>query len=275
MNINRIKSSVDGEKTLEEYMTEVFDNRLSLEYPEDFNVIESSIDIKEVNKNVLGSITSDLSSIQREYDKEKSIYSVSFTYKLSYLKPVSLKYCYPIMVYNQHLDDSFFEFIENKEELVVPMDGMTEYFQDLDRRDLKIELNSYYPTIPSYDNFVLPKPELDTARLFTVLISIDSDNKRELFNLEDISDQIDFKDEIIDMITDSEYLYMNKIHQSPLYIELYKDGKKDIENEILIDSNLNITTRDDMDIKSTYRVVFNIVTNMTRLTFKTKKRLGK
>jgi hypothetical protein len=46
---------------------------------------------------------------------------------------------------------------------------------------------------------------------------------------------------------------------------LYKNEQLDSSNPIILDINGNLTTTNDMDIKATYRVVINMVTDMSVL----------
>ena len=66
---------------------------------------------------------------------------------------------------------------------------------------------------------------------------------------------------------------MGDLHNSMLYIDLYKDNKKDYNNKILMDSSGVLTTAMCMDIKSIYRVIFSVTTDMDMLTAVSKKRI--
>lgn len=263
---------------IETYINQTFPRVTTVNAP-DGDSLKSDIAIRDSQTGVLGYITTNLSDIKKESVEEEAGWSVSFSYEFEYESVVQLSSCYPIMVYNQLLDPLLRVVMKQP---MLPYKGNftagTQGIMDITnagRYDyLTIEQNKTYITIPQEDGYKLPRPDPYTARLLSIIITIDVNNPTELFNIMDIP-HIIFKPEILDFWKAGEYKYISEIYRSMFHIALYTDGERDSNNYVIMDANLNLTTYLPMKQTSLYRVVFSVLTDLSVLSQSVHTRMNK
>lgn len=277
LHINNLKNIriEDGNKlSLEEYIDSTFDDRVDFSHTLDGDIGKSTLVIREAQVDIEGYITDDIHSITPEYDEEHNGYYIEFSYSFTYEKPVALLVKYPLVVYNTLIDKHFRTFIKPDRETnkAIRSRGRGE-LQELTKRDdiFNIRDNGYYLRLPEYDNTILPKPNSSVSRMFSVLTIMDDLDHTLLFNIKDIP-KIGFKESFLNFILSTEYPYIGTGYESILYIELFKNDKLDYGNPVLMDKDGNLTSTKPLDYKYTYRVMFNIVNNLTRLSTDAKSR---
>lgn len=266
-NLKNIRIPAEDKLALEQYIDQTFDDRVDFTNTLDADITKSQLVIREAQLEVEGYVVDDVHGLTPEYDESFNTWYVEFTYGFSYEKPVSLLTQYPLLVFNTPIDKEFRTFIETykyrKNSKVTAGRGD---MVDVTTRDdvFNIRDNSYYIRIPKYDNELLPKPGSSLARMFSVLSVVDELNLIQLFNINHIP-KIKFKENALKFLLESEYKYVGNQFESLFFIELFKDGKRDYNNRVLMDNLGNLITEREMDIRSIYRVVFNIVTDTVML----------
>lgn len=256
--------------TLEEYINSTFDDRVDLANSIDGERLKSDLVIRESQIDVDGYIQDDVHGIQPEYDEQTNEWSLEFEYSFIYEKPVTLYLNYPILVYNTMISEQFRKFIKTRKP---SKDAYrTARSSDLYKllnpfEDYRLRDGSYYLNIPEVDDFILPNPPSYYTRIFSALSLVNDANLTELFNIRDIP-RIKFRDSVLKYILNNEYNTIGTIFGGLFYIELYKNEDKDT-NKVIMDSDGTLRTEYPMDIKSTYRVVFNILTDLNFLNKKT------
>lgn len=271
----------DGYKlTIEEYIDQTFDDRIDFANTMDADITKSSLVIREKQLDIEGYIEGDLQSIKPEYDDQSTVWYIEFDYAFMYEKPVTLLVKYPILVYNTIIHPFFRTMIYEKPKKddrsirtgrAQAMHDVTKTEQDYEDR-LSIKSPGYYIPIPEYDTTILPKPLNCYARLTVVLTIMDEEDRTLLFNLDSIP-SIKFKNTYRDFLLYSERQYIGDEFKSIFHIELWKNDKRDYQNKIILEEDGTLRSTYELDFRYTYRVSFNLVTDLSLLTQEAKRRL--
>ena len=273
--LNNLKNKrLDPALSLEEYVNSTFDNRVDIANSIDGDIYKSDMIIRESQIGIEGYITDNIHDLNPEFDEESSEWSLEFEYTFVYEKPVSLLLKYPLVVYNTLIDKVFRNFTKEKRRSKYAY--RTARSSDLYKvtepdRTFKFRDDNYYLTIPEVDREKLPYPPSYYARMFTVLVLVNEENPTELFNINDIP-KIKFRDHVLEFMLGSECKYVSDKFTSLFYIDLYRN--KDRSNiRVILDEDGTLRTEYPMDMKGTYRVAFNVLTDLNMLNKSSYKRV--
>lgn len=264
ININDLKNTrLATPLSLEEYINKTFDDRVDTLNSDDGDANKMDLVIRETQLGVRGWIMDDLTNIKSEWDDGYNMEKLTLTYKFLFDKPVSLLSKYPILIYNNLLDKRFRIDSTNRDpircKLMKPGDSGLDKISRYDVSKYLTPANdNYHLNIPIEDNFKAELPDPYMVRLVSVLCVVDYNNPTALFNINEVP-YIKFKDPIMDYLL-YDYAYLSTRYSGMIYLELLKDGKTDYNNKIIVTPDLTLTTEQPMDIKSTYRVMFNALT---------------
>lgn len=278
MKMNELKNNVDIPKIeLEDYLVNSCDQRLTLNYPEDGRFENTYLAIREVQCDVQAWLSDDLASINSEEDKDKKMHLITLNFEFYYEKPIGLYLKYPILVYNQFLGKEFIKTVPRyttpNPKAIRPYGGGAISMFGNPQSALTTLPGMGYLTLPKYDRMNLPDNNRSLVRMLSVLVIVDPLNKRFLFNLYDMDDEIKFTDDIIKFLCESEGEFVSEFRKSIFYVELYKNKQIDPTNKVKILRNGDVVTTEDMDLRATYRVVFNILIDLDMLTADAKRRI--
>lgn len=269
---NRLEKAL----TFEEYLGTYFDDRIDIALTDDGNLSKSNLIIKEAQLEVVGYIESDTYNIEAEYEDDKDQWCINLTYTFSYDKPICLVATYPLLVFNQVINN---KFRKNKnvytKRPVVQSPGRIEPINKVVTREdpLRPRLRDDYLMIPDIDKTMLPVTTNLTTRMFCVLNCVDENDTTLLFNIKDI-DGIKFKEDILNyIIKDREYI--GDLLHSMFYFELFSNNEKAYGYKVLLEKDGTLRTNKPMDLKKTYRVMFNVINNLSLLDHYASKRLKK
>lgn len=205
----------------------------------------------------------DIKDPVKEFDTGTYTWTVSTTYKINYLVPVSFIVDFALLVNNTMLDESY--YIEKADHAIDP----TRVKSVLYPESYNIIPNKQdYVFIPPYDN-TRSKPIASTITnpIMSVLCCISLTDRRSLFNLTDLY-YYQFNDDIIDYMK-ANYMAMVKPlgrgYDSLFVLDLYKDNALVSRSNLTIDADLNISAIDDLDLSSIYRVVLSVVVDLKLL----------
>lgn len=268
---------LDTALRFEEYLGKYFDDRLDLTLTDDGNLSKSNLIIKEAQLEVVGYIESDTYNIEAEYEDDKDQWSVSLTYTFSYDKPICLIVTYPLLVFNTLIDNKFrrVKRIHTKRPNTRRPGRIEPVHQIVTRDDiLKPRLRDDFLMIPEVDKPILPLTTDLVTRMFCVLNCVDENDNTLLFNIKDIA-HIKFKDNVLNYILKYEREYIGDLLHSMFYFELFSNNEKAYGYKILLDKDGTLRTNKPMDLKNTYRVMFNVVNNLSSLDHLASKRLKK
>ena len=280
-HINDLKNlrEESGDKLdLEQYIDKYFDNRVDFINPHDGNSNKIDLAIREAQLGVEGWIVDDLHGITPEYDDSLGYWNIEFEYQIMYEKPITLLLKWPIVVYNNVIDKSFRNFIKPSRHPVTTAryTGRAEDLNKLTQRDtvFYIHSNSYYLHIPQYDRFILPKPPSFYSRMFACLCLMDDEDPNYLFNIHDIP-KIEFKEHVMKFLMESEREHIFKPQSSLFYLEVWEDGVKNNNLGPTLEADGTIRTQVPLNIRKTYRVAFNVLTDLNVMSTSGKQRYKK
>lgn len=197
-------------------------------------------------------------------------WSISFSYKFEYQKPILMNMVYPIVVHNQVLSSKF-----RPTEKVYRLEDQNRSFSMSNRAYNAFESDTSVLTykgndgisIPSFDEFA-PKTILpSTVNVMTCLVVIDTSetgNPRKLMNLGQLG-EVNLNGTILDFIKRSEYPFLGKDFYSIFSLSLYRHGALCHTGSLMVDENLDIYSNLDLDLRRTYRIRLGLVTNFAYL----------
>ena len=276
IEVNTLKNNrKEVKEELEDYIGDTFDDRVDLSYTYDADLNKAQIVIREAQLEVNGFIEDEVYNINPEYDEDDNDYTLEFNYTISYEKPISILMNYSLLVYNQLVDPIFRDFIPKykKRSNAVRTGRIAPVHEIVEKKSLLEPLhNKSFFNIPNIDEPRLPDPIDVLDRMFCVMCIIDHENPTFLFNLKDIPG-IRFKKPIYNFLI-NEGKYVGIFKQSVFYLELFQNNEKAYKYKIMIDIKGNVYSDKPLDISKTYRVMFNVVSDLTRLDPKAKTRIA-
>lgn len=208
-------------------------------------------------------------------DGDQDNWGISFTYLFKYEKPVECNMIYPIMVHNQLLSEKY----RPKEKTYTIEDQLRTFTRsgrvfaefESDMKSLTIKGNSGI-SIPSFDEFYPNSILPSTVRVFTALTSVVPEDKKTLFNINDLGD-FSLDPSILDFLITSEYPYLGRDFQSIFCLSLYREKNLTSSGSLTVDQNLNVFSTADLPIRKSHRVRFSLVTDLAYLTLEALARL--
>lgn len=201
-----------------------------------------------------------------EKQGDSATYKSSFSYKFTYDKPLHCNMVYPIMIHNQLMGKKY-----RHTELDIPFEerniSRTNSSLNLSKFEEVNRLLQYYGNkgipIPKFDNDFMPNSiPSATARVFTALCNITPLDKKTLFNFNELGEFV-IDPDILDFIK-LERQYLPITYSSIFCLNLYENNYLRESDSLLIDSDLNVTSRLNLDIRKTYRVRLSLIVNLAQ-----------
>lgn len=209
-----------------------------------------------------------------EKEGDADAWSVSFSHKVEYHKPIGSQIKYPLIVHNQLVGDDYrpgpVKVIEN---YYARRSISGEYMKGFETDSMALALRGDTGvTLPAFDDWI-PKSVLpSTVRVFTAASLVDPTSPRVLFNLGDLGDY-QLIPEIQDWIRAGEWRWLGRDYLSILSLTLYKDLTQMPSGSLSVDANLNVVASADMDLRHVYHVRLGLVTNFNYLSTPALQRL--
>lgn len=227
-----------------------------------------SLAVAETQARIQGIFGFDTLPEKPERDDTNGIWTVSFSYKFTYEKPIGCQLQYPIMVHNQLLENKYIDLRPTELDVYKVPKSFSKSFYAMNGFESSTMINAAKNSdavlrIPPYDDYVLSNVSPGTGTVLLVLAEIDVDNK-SLFNLRELGD-IALDDDILDFIKGSEYPYVARNYNSILQLTLYRDGYAAGEGSLVCDANLNISSPVVLDPRRQHRVRLSIVVDLAYL----------
>lgn len=251
-------------KTFEEYVVSHSSDTLTL--VGDLVGNNASLVFSETQSRIIGMF--DFSAIPEKAERDgNGTWSVSFSYKLTYEKPIGCHLRYPIMVHNQLLKPEFTTWVDDVYDLDKIDKTYSNSLYNLAGFEADAILNDKMPPnyilrLPSFDDFNIPAIPSGTGTVVIALSEVGED-KRSLLNLNELGD-IAIDADILEFIRESEYKYMGNYYQSVVGVSLYRDNYLSSPGTLLCDKDLNVkAAKTDLNLRRVHRVRFHIVTDLT------------
>ncbi len=209
-------------------------------------------------------------------EDEPNLWSTSFTYTFSYDKPIEIEMNYPLVVHQQLLDEKYRynHKIKPYQELV------TEFAQSLkglgtfeDTTQLISRMGNRGLNIPSLDNFKPNTIQAGTVKVANVLTTISPEDKRYLFNLDDLGDY-NLRQEVLTFLKESEYPYLAVPYGSIFQLSPYVGQTIRTQELLSVDDHLRVSGTVDFNLRHVYHVRLSMVANLYLLPESALRRLA-
>ena len=232
--------------------------------------------IPEVQSRIVGMFDFDAIPNKIERDETNGVYTIAFSYKFEYEKPIGCNMRYPVMIHNQLLPAYCVDFTDDAYDLdkVNKSFPLSLYALNAFETDtiMNGRVNSdYILRIPSFDDFIIKQVYPGTGTVFLALCAVDED-KKTLCNLNELGEII-LDNDIMTFIRESEYPYITKLYHSILHVGLYRNEFLTDTRSLTCDNSLNIKATNELNLRNQHRIRLSIVCDLTMLTKEALERL--
>lgn len=203
---------------------------------------------------------------EAEKDSEGASWTVGFTYKFHYQKPVSTNFIYPLVVHNQLIDSRLFSkerpySLEDRPSLnTVSRDNFN---STSEMYRLPADPMGGIRT-PEWDDWIpVSVPNYSTS-LASWLIAVDPADPTLILDMNDLGEQEMhpvFKDFLI-----KEQPYVAQRGKSFIYFTLFRGLEPLNDKCVYLDADLKLRTVEPMDMRQTYHVRLGAVTELSLFT---------
>jgi hypothetical protein len=266
--VHELRENVAGyQEMFEEYVVAHSSNRLTL--IGDLANKSCSLGISERQTKIYGRFEFGILPEKPERDNDAAVWTVSFTYKFSYEKPVGCDAKYPIMVHNQLLPAEYTviespngndDNINKRYSLSI---GSLQFFEAESQIEHYLDPSGAL-CLPLHDEFNQYDTPVGTGTILTALCELDPAFPKEMLGLNELG-CMDIDSDVLDFIRESEYLYIGQFYQSILQIHLYRGAALAGNGSLSCTADLKVSSKDDLSLRVMNRVRFAVVTDLTLL----------
>lgn len=202
-----------------------------------------------------------------EREGDHDAWSVSFSYRFRYDKPIHCTMGYPIMVHNQLLSEEFrpgekaYSLQDQLRTFTLSSRAFSEFETDT---ALLLAKGNAGLDIPPFDEFLPNSIPASTVRVFTALSNISDEDRHHLFYLNDLGD-FNLDRDILDFIEQSEYPFMTKTYCSVLCLNLYEGVFLRASGALDVSPELMVSAVGALDLRKTYRSRLSLVSEFAYL----------
>lgn len=236
----------------------------------------SNLSVSETQTRIQGLFDFEYETEKPERDGEASNWSISFTYKFRYDKPLFCNMRYPCMVHNQILDNRFIPQTEstNYDHVQLSFSGSA---RDLYHFEAPTQLARYVDytkpvRLPFFDEFIPDTKVNSTEAFFIALCSVDEEQPKLVLNLNDL-DTYELDADVLAFIKAVEWKFITKPFQSILNVSLYRSMSLTSHQELSVDADLNVLSLNDLSLRLPHRCRLSLVKDITLLSKESLKRL--
>lgn len=203
-----------------------------------------------------------------EKDGDHDAYTTTFSYKFHYDKPLECNMQYPIVIHQQLLGENY----RPKEREFKMTDVLKTYTAsslafskfETDRQMLEIQANNGV-SLPDYDEFMPGIVVPSTLRVMTALCCITEEDKRSLFNIQELGPDFALDRDVMEFILKSEYPFMGLNYKSILCLSLYENKILKKSGSLTIDAEGNVNAVADLNMRTAHRVRLSLVGDLSLL----------
>lgn len=210
-------------------------------------------------------------------EQDTGPYNLQFTYTLNYDKVIGCTMQWPLMVHNQIIDETY-RFTPNASGVQINPDRRLRR-PSLTRHALDFFTDQHMPlanrnkgfVIPEYDDWIPNGVHPSTASVLTIMLEVTLTDPREVVSLYELGDY-EIDPEILIFLR-GEAPWLNQYGESVIHLTLYRDGDPLDDGSLVIDEDLNVRSRIDLDPRERYHLRVEVITDLTLLTASALKRL--
>lgn len=210
-------------------------------------------------------------------DQDTGPYNLSFTYTVNYDKVIGCTIQWPLMVHNQIIDEAY-RHTPNASGTQINPDrrGIR---PSVSRKALNHFVDQHLPyvrrnqgfVIPEYDDWIPSGVHPSTASVLTAMLEVNLDDRREILSLYELGDY-EIDPEIL-LFLRTEAPWLNIYGESVIHLTLYRDGDPIDDGSLIIDEDLNVRSRIDLNPRERYHLRIELITDLTLLTADAMRRL--
>lgn len=209
--------------------------------------------------------------------EDNGSWTVSFSYRFSYEKPIACNFKYPIMIHNNLLPKYYTDGNNKSYDLYTvdkyyssSLQALAGFESDttMDRR----RRPNFLLRLPEFDDYVIPSCPTGTGSVFIALCEVDVTDQRSLLNLTELGDVV-MDPDILNFIKTVEYPFITDLYKSIFHLSLYRNDQLTISKSLTVDTLLNVKSVADLNLRNQHRVRLSIVTDLTLLTRESLDRL--
>lgn len=235
-----------------------------------------NLSIREHLYNVVGLCTTDTYHLEKEQG-DSGYWSFTISYDFWYLKPLMLILEYPLLIWNSPLDPIFTNCIARPIQRSIRKGNVSNkavglYSLSLPQTDMIGNKYLVPLNIPTYDTFNNWPTNRSYANVVSMLVLVDDKDPYYITNIRQLP-YYTIKEPFVKYMLEY-HNDVTKSYKNLFNVLLYRDGKEDYRNKLLLDKDGNLTTEFPMDIKSTYRIVIRVLRDLDMLDTKDLDKLN-
>lgn len=272
--IHRMRENVDGYgDTYDKYFNDHVSKKATI-----FTTLagtQGAWGIAEKQLRVVGYFDFDTVPELGAKEDDADTWTISFSYKFKYDKPIACVMFYPLMVHNQlvaqnYRPDPIADNPNPLEDKIYARTLSSLNFSMFEKTNQDL-LNWRGIAIPSYDDFFPSCIPDNTSRVFTALVNIDTTNPKFLLSLKHLGG-ITINPIILDFLL-GELPYIFKVNLSVFNISFYRSIELQNNDVLTIDNDLNIFSVNELSLRDYYHIRFGIAIDLSLLSQAAKDRL--
>ena len=270
--LNVLKNINSTDQTFIEYCSEYFDTRLDTVIPSSGEYKNISLTINETQHNATLTEETELISVDKELTD--GLWEVNVEYKFIYKKPVALVTRYPLSVFNTYIGNDYIPVRKEKITTENNTDGRLPLITK-QHSMLNLDKKSTYLRIPEIDSYILPKPQADIVRMFSVYVTITPNDQTTLLYLDEIPG-IRLQPNILRLL-ELEIPNLDKDFNSIFHFSIYDHNIELLSKRVIVTKEthtdntgnsvdrIKLSASDPLPMSGCYRVTFNLITSLYRL----------
>lgn len=204
-----------------------------------------------------------------ERDAESAAWTHSFSYRLTYQKPIGCVARYPISVHNQLLPKKYVVFNQSAPDQANIPKRWSHSLKHLSYFETPGQLVDQYfrekmIRLPIYDEYLLHQVAPGTMSVFLALCFLEDEQDKRLLDLTDLQ-EIVIDPEILRFILESEWSYMTRHYRSILQIYYYRNEYLKGERSIRVHPDGSVEAVEALELREEHRVRLAVVTDLSLL----------
>ena len=241
--------------------------------------INHELVIAEAQRRVMGIYDFDSVPEKPSKENESGLYTIEFSYKVSYQKPIGINIKYPVMVHNLLLPKVLID-LEKKEfdqrnivneHRSITLDAAKRFESQHELYDL-VDIDNVI-RIPKFDQFRLKFEPLGVGTVFYALVEVDETNRKDLLNLYELAEIVIDRD-VLQFMLESETPYMCRLYKSIIQLYYYRN-ERIVFDDLECNPQGYVASKSVLNLRNIHRVKLGIVTDLTLLDDEALERLKK
>lgn len=266
-HIHTRRESLEGyNESFGEYIAKCFDERYDI--LTNMSNTNHICTIREKQVNVLGFFDFDFEPEKPEKEDDKAGgWNIRFTYTVRYQRPDNVVFDYPLMVHQQMVPDSM--IVKKRPEHYSTYNHYRGLTGEIYHK-LAVYGNKHGMIIPEgipepiFDDWIpnwAPEGYIQLAR---ILLQVDPNDKYWVTDITDFAETFAFKENMLRWFRQRQHKVL-KHKRDPFYFTVYDDTTRLSDDQLLINDELKITTKEPMSLRKMYHVVHWVLYDLSQL----------